>query len=172
VNGHQTIRYGLLFAGVGIISTTLRKTTPRLKTLLGQRLAYPAGIARSLCAYRSPQMKVACDQKVFQQRFLFVGASNTPVAGGGMKIAPDAKIDDGLLNVNLIGAVGLFRALLQLRRLCYGKHINHPQVRYLIANCLEIDAPAGLDVAIDGDLVGQTPARVVIQPKSLQVAVP
>jgi diacylglycerol kinase family enzyme len=86
-----------------------------------------------------------------------------------MKIAPTARVDDGLLNANLIRAVGPWRAVLQLRRLCRGRHTHHPLVSYLTARCLEINAPVGLDVAADGDLVGQTPARVLIKPKALRV---
>jgi diacylglycerol kinase (ATP) len=89
-----------------------------------------------------------------------------------MKIAPNAKIDDGLLNVNLVEAVGRWGALLQLRRVCRGRHTGHPHVRYLTARRLEIVAPAELDVAADGDLIGYTPARVLVQPKALRVFVP
>jgi diacylglycerol kinase (ATP) len=89
-----------------------------------------------------------------------------------MKIAPGAKIDDGLLNVNLISAVGTWRALLQLARLCAGRHTNHPQVDYHVARSLEINAPDGLEVAADGELIGQTPAKVVVLAKALRVVVP
>lgn len=171
-NGRRTIRYALLFAGVGIISDSLRKTTPLLKRLFGQRLAYPAGLARSLCFYRPPQMTVAYGDQTSQERFLFVGASNTEIAGGGMKIAPGAKVDDGLLNINLIGDVRRWKALLLLRRLCRGRHTGHPKVRYLTASSLEISSPADLEVAADGDLIGHTPARVLIRPKMLRVTTP
>jgi YegS/Rv2252/BmrU family lipid kinase len=171
-NGHPAVRYALLFAGVGIISLALKKTTPRLKRLLGQRRAYPAGLVRALATYRSPQMTVSCDSNLLQGRFLFVGASNTPIAGGGMKIAPGATLDDGLLNMNLIEATGPFAALMQLRRLCRGLHINHPKVRYLTAKCFEVDSPVALEIAADGDLIGYTPARVQIRPSALRIAVP
>jgi diacylglycerol kinase (ATP) len=171
-NGRATLRYALLFAGVGIISAALKQTTHELKRVLGQRLAYPAGLLRALWAYHSPLMSVTCDEQVLQRRFLYVGASNTAIAGGGMKIAPDAKIDDGLLNVNLVEAVGRWGALLQLRRVCRGRHTGHPHVRYLTARRLEIVAPADLEVAADGDLIGYTPARVLVQPKALRVFVP
>jgi diacylglycerol kinase (ATP) len=171
-NGNPTVRYALLFAGVGIISDSLRKTTPKLKRFFGQRLAYPAGLVHSLCKYRSPQMTVTCDEQVFQDRFLFVGASNTTIAGGGMKIAPGAKLDDGLLNINLIGAVSGWRALLLLRRVCQGRHTKHPKVRFFTARRLEISSPADLEVAADGDLIGHTPARVEVQANALRVLVP
>lgn len=170
--GSEVIRHALLFAGVGIISDALRKTTSALKRFLGQRLAYPAGVLRALLTYESPLMKVACGKQTFEERFLFVGASNTPIAGGGMKLAPGARIDDGLLNVNLIGRFGRLGAILQLRRLCQGRHQNHRRVRYMTAESLEISSPNDLEVAVDGELIGHTPARILVRPGALKVSVP
>jgi diacylglycerol kinase (ATP) len=170
-DGRPTIRYALLFAGVGIISHALRKTTPLLKKIFGQRGAYPAGLIRALASYRSPQMNVSYDGNLLQGCFLFAGASNTPIAGGGMRIAPGATFDDGLLNLNLIEAAGPFEALLQLRRLCRGRHIDHPKVQYRTAQSFEVHSSAVLEVAADGDIIGHTPARVRVKPSALRVAV-
>ncbi len=171
-NGGPVVRHALLFAGVGIISECLKRTTARCKWLFGQRMAYPVGLVRALWSYHSPLMRVVCDGNVLEEKFLFVGASNTAIAGGGMKIAPNAEVDDGLLNVNLIGAVGRWQALGQLRRLCRGRHIDHPNVRYLLAHGLQVDAPCPLEIAADGDLIGHTPARILVRPKALRVRVP
>lgn len=169
INQRPVVRHALLFAGVGIISETLRKTTGTIKRLLGQRLAYPTGLAWALCSYSSLRMHVTCDSLVCHERFLFVGASNTEIAGGGMKIAPGAQIDDGLLNANLISAVARWQAFKQLRRLCRGRHTTHPNVRYLLTRSLKLDADVPLEIAADGDLIGHTPARFVVRPKALQV---
>ncbi|HLH53759.1 MAG TPA: diacylglycerol kinase family protein [Verrucomicrobiae bacterium] len=172
VDGKETTRYALLFAGVGIISAALRKTTPGLKRLLGQRLAYPAGLLRALAGFRSPRMIVLCDQERYSGEFLFAGASNTPIAGGGMKIAPSARIDDGVLDVNLIGALSPFRAIPMLRRVCRGLHLGQPVVRYFSSSRLEITSDTPLDVAADGELIGQTPVRISVLPSALRVITP
>jgi diacylglycerol kinase (ATP) len=52
-HGGPVVRYAVLFAGVGIISEALKKTSHGLKRLFGQRLAYPAGLVRALLTYRS-----------------------------------------------------------------------------------------------------------------------
>lgn len=165
-------RRALLFAGVGIICEALRQTTGTVKRLFGQRLAYPVGLARALYSYRCPQMRIQCETQRYDERFLFVGASNTEIAGGGMRLAPGAQIDDGLLNVTLVSALSRWRAFKQLRRVCLGQHTTHPQVRYLAARSLQVDADEPLDVAVDGDLIGHTPARFEVRPKMLRVRVP
>lgn len=170
VNGQSTIRHALLFAGVGIISDALRKTTPLIKRIFGQRKAYPAGLLRALAAYHPPRIHLSNDGNPLSGRFLFVGASNTPIAGGGMKIAPGAATDDGLMNLNLVEACGPFEALRLLHRLCRGRHTDHPKVLYRTAHCLSIDSPA-LEVAADGEIIGQTPVQVHVKPSALRVAV-
>jgi diacylglycerol kinase (ATP) len=171
-NGAEVVRYALLFAGVGIIGDALNKTTPTLKRWMGQRFSYPVGLLRALVSYRAPRMRVEVDGEVFERTFLFVGASNTAVAGGGLNIAPDAKMDDGLLNVNLIEAVGPWRAIQLLRQVQHGRHITHPKVIYRTARKLVIHAPINLEVAADGELIGNSPAEVTVIPNALRVLVP
>jgi diacylglycerol kinase (ATP) len=169
IEGQLTRRHAFLFAAVGISGELLRQTTPAVKRLFGQKLAYPVGLLRALLSYRAPHLRVTCDERVAQGRFLFVGASNTERSGGGMRLAPGARIDDGLLNVNLIQAVGRWEAFLQVRRLCAGLHVTHPKVRYHTARRLEIEADPPLEVQADGDLVGHTPASFEVRPGALRV---
>ena len=166
------MRHALLFAGVGVIAAALRKTTPAFKRVFGQRLSYPMGLAAALLNYRATTMRVTFHGTMLEEDFLFVGASNTEIAGGGLRVAPGALIDDGVLNLNLIRAMSRWPAILQLRRLAHGRHLGHPKVRYLTARTVEIDAGPPLDIAADGDLIGQTPAQVAVKPKALQVLVP
>ncbi len=172
VDGAPAVRHALLFAGVGIAGEALKRTTPLVKRLFGRRLAYPVGLLRALWRYQPPRMRVTCDGEVFTQRFLFAGASNSELAGGSLRLAPGAQMDDGLLNVNLVEAVSRWRALRQLRPLSQGRHTTHPNVRYRTALSLAVEAEPPLDVAADGNLVGHTPARFQVKPKALLVVVP
>lgn len=164
--------HGLLFAGAGIIAESLRKTTAAFKWLFGQRLAYPAGLVRALCRYQPPQIRVTFDEHMLEEEFLFVGASNTEIAGGGMRIAPGAQIDDGVLNLNLVTAMSRCRALMQLRRLGRGQHLGHPKMRYIPARMLQIEATPQIEIAVDGDLIGHTPAVITVKPRALRVLAP
>ncbi len=165
----QTVRHALLFAGVGIASESLRRTTPAVKKIFGERLAYPVGLLRALWSYRAPRLRVTHDGHAEENRFLFVSASNSECAGGGMKLAPGARMDDGRLDLNLIEALGRLAALRQLRRVCQGRHTDHPKVRYFRATELTVEGDTALEVAADGELIGHTPARLTVQPKALSV---
>jgi YegS/Rv2252/BmrU family lipid kinase len=167
--GKPITRHALLFGAVGIVSEGLKRTTPRVKRLFGQRLAYPAGILSALCKNAALPMRVKCDGREFENRFLLVSASNSEIAGGGMRLAPGALIDDGLLNVNVVEEVGRCEALRQLWRVRGGGSLNHPKARYFTARNLEIETEPPLDVAADGELVGFTPVRFEVRPKALRV---
>jgi diacylglycerol kinase (ATP) len=171
-DGRPLLRHALLFGGVGIVGESLKRTTGLVKKTFGQRLAYPIGVARALLSYRSPPMKVTLDQQLHTGRHLFVCASNSETSGGGMKLAPGARMDDGLLNVNRIDDVGRWAALWHLRRLCQGRHTTHPQVDYQTASTLAVEADVPLEVAADGELIGHTPARFTVQPAALRVLTP
>lgn len=170
--GRGVAHHALLFAGVGVIVDAQRKTTPAIKRVFGQRLSYPMGLALALLSYRAPNIRVTLDGTVFEEEFLFVGASNTETAGGGMRVAPGALLDDGRLNVNLVSAMGRGSALLQLRRLAYGAHVGHPKVHYLTAKTVRLDAGIPVEIAADGEIIGHTPAEIAVKPRALSVIVP
>lgn len=162
-------RHALLFAGAGILGAVLRNTTPLTKRLFGRKWAYRAGLLRALRHYRSPQMRIVCDGQASNGTRLFLGVSNGEQAGGGMRIAPGARLDDGLLNVNLVGEVGRWEALKQLRRLGLGRHTTHPMVRYFTARHVTVESNPVEEVASDGELIGHTPASFVVKPGALRV---
>jgi diacylglycerol kinase (ATP) len=161
--------FALSFAGAGIVTDLLKRTGRNSKRLLGRRLVYHLALVRSILAYQAPAMTVWCDGQEHRGRFLFVCASNSETAGGGMRIAPGAKTDDGLAQVNLVRAAGRAEVLRHLWRLSRGRHITHPKVRFFAAREMEITTEEPADVAADGDLIGHTPAKVEVRPRALRV---
>jgi YegS/Rv2252/BmrU family lipid kinase len=169
VQGRREISNAISFAAVGLVGELVKATTKAVKHVFGPRIAYPVGLLRALFRYQAPRIRATCDGEVFVDEFMFVGASNGELAGGGLRLAPGARLDDGLLNVNLIGGVRRLEALSQLRLLRHGRHTSHPKVRYFTAARLEIESAVPMDIVADGELIGHTPARLVVQPKALKV---
>ena len=170
--GKSLRRSVLLFAGVGIVSQVLRNTTPFTKRILGRAWAYRAALLRAVWQYESPRMRITSDGKLAEGQHLFLGISNAEDAGGGMRIAPGAQMDDGWLDINLVGAMKRWEALKQLRRLNLGRHTTYPAVRYFRAREVRVESDSPIEVAADGELIGHTPARFVVRPKTLSVVIP
>jgi diacylglycerol kinase (ATP) len=97
--------------------------------------------------------------------------ANTPLYGGGMKIAPRAKMDDGLLDVCIVGAVDRFRLLRLFPTVYSGNHLNVPEVEYFQTCRVRVETEHPLDVYADGEYVCQTPVELGIQRGALRVIV-
>ena len=166
------MRFALLYGAVGIISEVLRRTTPRVKRLFDPRLAYYVGALRAIATYRSPRMRVTCDGQVWEQRLLLVCASNSADAGGGMRLAPGALMDDGLLNVNVCEAISRVRTVALLWHIFNGRELSHPRLRYFTTRAVSVEANPPIDVEADGELIGCTPARFEVMPQALKMMLP
>lgn len=170
--GATVLRYALLFGAVGIAGEALQRTTPLVKRIFGRRLAYPVGALRAIRSYRAPQMRVTCDGQTWNNRFLLVCASNGEMAGGGMRLAPGARIDDGVLDVNLCKALGRWATIALLWQACRGRRMAHPKLRYFTARTVAVEADPPLAVAADGELIGHTPAMLEVVPQALKILIP
>ncbi|MBI3852183.1 MAG: diacylglycerol kinase family lipid kinase [Verrucomicrobia bacterium] len=170
--GMSVTRHALLYGGVGIVGEVVKRTTPRVKRIFGQRLAYPVGALRAIWSCTAPRMRVTCDGQTWENRFLLVCASNGELSGGGIRLSPGARMDDGLLNVNVCETVGRWAAVGLLWRVCRGRHVTHRKVRYLTARTLMVEPDLPLDVEADGEFVGHTPVHFEAVPRTLRVLIP
>ena len=100
---------------------------------------------------------------------------NARFFGGGMKIAPDAKLNDGAFDVVNIGDIKTAKILLNAYKLYTGTHLELPEVKATQATRIEV-SPAGnhekIDIEVDGELPGKLPATFEIVPNALRVRVP
>ena len=95
--------------------------------------------------------------------------ANTPTYGGGMKIAPQAKMDDGLLDVCVVGAVDPFKLFCMFPTVYSGRHLSVREVEYFTADHIRVETEHALDVYADGEYVCRTPVEVGVQPRALRV---
>ncbi len=165
-------RHALLYGAVGIVAEVLKQTTPRVKRLFGPRLAYHVGALRAILSYRPPPMQVTCDGQTQAGRFLMVCASNSEEAGGGMRLAPGALMDDGQLNLNLCKPIGRCRTVALLWNIFKGRQLSHPKLRYFPVRTVSVAACPPIEVEADGELIGHTPALFEVMPRSLKLLVP
>ena len=96
-----------------------------------------------------------------------VAAANTSTFGGGMKLAPSADAEDGLLDLLTIEDRTRAELLALLPRAYSGGHIGCPGVVLRRARRIEIDAEEALPLNIDGDAEGVTPAVFEVLPKAV-----
>jgi len=100
---------------------------------------------------------------------LLAAFANTSQYGGGIKIAPRAKDDDGLLDVCIVGKVASFRRLRLFPSVYSGRHLNIPEVAYFQAARVRVETERPLDVYADGEYVCHTPVEVAVHSAALKV---
>jgi len=98
--------------------------------------------------------------------------ANSSTYGGGMKIAPRAKVDDGQLDVCVVGGIDPFKLFCMFPTIYFGRHLSIREVAYFQATRLRVETDTPLDVYADGEYICQTPIEVSIAPLALKVLTP
>ena len=136
------------------------------------KLVYVYGALRALAAWKPARFELRLDGEPITSTGYSVAACNSGCYGGGMHLAPDAELDDGLLDVVLIAEHSKRSFLATLPKAFTGAHVQHPAVTVLRGRELRVDADRPFDVYADGDPVAATPATIRVVPRALRVLVP
>jgi YegS/Rv2252/BmrU family lipid kinase len=136
------------------------------------RLVYVYAALRALAAWQPARFDLRIDGERLRFSGYSVAAANAPGYGGGMLLAPEARLDDGLFDVVLTGRLPKRRFLAALPKVFKGTHVDEPSVRVLRARELHVDADRPFVVYADGDPIGSTPVTIRIEPGALRVLAP
>ncbi len=126
-------------------------------------LVYVYGALRALLAWRPARFEIELDPPGERRGFtaFSVGAANSKAYGGGMRAAPDAMLDDGLLEVVVLESVGKLRFLTRiLPKVFSGTHVREPCVHVFRAGEISLGADRPFTMYADGDPIGELPVRV------------
>jgi diacylglycerol kinase family enzyme len=165
-------------AGVGLDGEVAQRAN-RLPRWLRGHGGYVLSLAPAIFTFAPLPMRIstpAGDNPGWTSRTdrptILAAFANTPLYGSGMKIAPRAKMDDGLLDVCVVGAVDRFRLLRLFPTVYSGNHLNVPEVEYFQAQRVRVETEHPLDVYADGEFVCRTPVEVGVEEAALKVVVP
>jgi diacylglycerol kinase (ATP) len=161
--------YFLNIVGTGLPVDAM-KTSAKLKFM--GRSAYTLATLWHAMRLESYPLVLELDGQQVQQESLFVEVSNTRYTGTSFLIAPAAQLDDGLLDITLLGRLSRLRLLRLFPTIYQGGHVRYPEITTLRAREIRIVAPAGLILAPDGELRGSTPATISCLPRDLEIFAP
>jgi YegS/Rv2252/BmrU family lipid kinase len=148
-------------ASVGFDSEANRIANEAPSWLGGGVYAY--GALRALAAWRPARFEIELDPPGERRSFLAftVGAANSRAYGGGMRAAPGAMLDDGMLDVVVLEAVSRLAFLTRiLPRVFRGTHVQLPYVHVFRAREVAISCDRPFTMYADGDPIGELPLRV------------
>jgi diacylglycerol kinase (ATP) len=128
--------WSVSYAGVGFDSEVTRYAN-EMKILRGP-LIYFYAVIHTLVTFVPPRMRIVHDAGEFEGRVMFTVVNNLPRFGGGMRIAPDARIDDGLLDLVIVKEVPKPVLLSIFPKVYNGRHVGHPAVQIVRTRRAEI----------------------------------
>lgn len=135
------------------------------------RMRYNLAIARELPVFKPLKYELELDGETWVTEAMLVALGNGTRYGGGMRITPDARYDDGLLDVLVVGPMSLPRLLTVFPKVFSGSHVTHPAVTIRRARKVRLQTDAIVAYA-DGERFGPMPVEVEVAPMSLSVLVP
>jgi YegS/Rv2252/BmrU family lipid kinase len=160
-----TVVLGSVYAGVDALAN-LHANRSRL---LRGSASYYAGALRAISTWRPVGYRITVDGQEHTCTGYTVVAANSSYYGSARRIAPDARLDDGLLDVVMIRDAPrrLFFAL--MKELDTGAHIHRPQVRVLRGREIRIEADRDLPYGADGEIEAALPVTARVLPGALRV---
>ena len=135
-------------------------------------LVYVYGALRALAAWKPARFELRLDGEPLEFSGYSVAAANAPGYGGGMLMAPEALLDDGLFDVALTGHLPKRRFLMVLPKVFKGTHVHEPAYRMVRAREVRVDADRPFVLYADGDPIGETPVTIRIVPAAIEVLAP
>jgi diacylglycerol kinase family enzyme len=172
-NGGTVVRHFVNIADAGIGGEVVDRVNSGGRIINGDVTFLLASI-RTLLTWRNRPMRVVIDGRARELVAQQVVVANCQYFGGGMRVAPGAVPDDGLLDVVIAGDLGAWENVRGLRRIREGTHLDagSPKLSHALAERVEISSPELTRVDADGEQPGVLPAVIEVQPAALRVVCP
>ncbi len=160
--------------GLGIGFDAWVVITSQKVTKLRGNAIYLYSVLRTMYSYKSPWMRLTYNNSVLEDKMFMITVGNGVSLGGGFKLTPFAKLDDGLFDLNIVSDLSKIDIIRNLIGVYSGKHINMPQVKTGRTMEILIESDQNLVAHVDGELIRKSAKSLHVQllPKALEVIVP
>ncbi|MFQ5856567.1 MAG: diacylglycerol/lipid kinase family protein [Anaerolineae bacterium] len=173
-DGSMLRRYFVLWAGIGFDAAVAREVETqfrRTKRRFGALSFLVAGIDTAL-NYLGTRATIRLDDRVLEERVILIVVSNAQLYAGAVRLAPNARLDDGWLNVYVFKGRGLLTMLRHLVSVVVRRHRRDPNVATYDIRHMTVETAEPLPVHVDAEPIGTTPISVEVVPRALKILVP
>ena len=170
-NGGPAERFFLNIADLGVGGMVADMVNTGTNPLGGKLGFLWAGIRSTLFHYKNTPMRIELDGNILSQDtpHYFVAVANGKFFGGGMHIAPDARLNDGAFDIVLVGNLTLPEKVRFAFKLYRGKAGELDKIHVFRGKRLTVSSPHNVLIEADGEYVGKTDAEFGIVPLAIQV---
>jgi len=137
------------------------------------KLKYLAGIFKTLNKYNPPEMTLFYDETVVKNRYFMINIANGLYMGGGFKLTPSAKFDDGELDLNIVINLTKLKVFKNLLGVFSGNHTSMPEVTQAKARKIKIVSNLPFAVQADGEFISAElkTVEVTLIPRALEIVI-
>lgn len=129
-------------------------------------VAYVFAVMECIARFKPFDLTLVVDGLEVRQKACLCAVANASMYGGGMKISPNSDVQDGQMEVVVVGALKRLELLRQFPSLFKGAHLSHPSVRVFPAKEVSVSSSPAVPVLVDGDLLGRIAFTAKIVPKA------
>jgi diacylglycerol kinase (ATP) len=169
VESDAVVEHFLNVGGAGFDSV-VAATAEGIRFLRGSP-RYVLAVLRELPRFRAGHFSLTADGTKHDFRGMIVAVANGSTYGGGMRVAPTAGLQSGMLEACIVGELSRLAFLRAFPSVFRGTHVTHPAVTMLRARVMEISAEPSFEVTGDGERIGRLPATFTLLPAALPVVV-
>lgn len=168
--GRERDRHFISVLGVGFPAIVADEANSF--TRLRGSAAFFVAVYKALHRLRPIPLTIGLDERTLAMECVAVMVQNTPYTGGGLKMAPDAVVDDGELDVVVVADIARTDLMVHFPRVYSGHHLDHPAFSAHRARRVRVETAEELPKMFDGDLCGWTPLDADVIPGGIRIAFP
>lgn len=166
-------RYFVQWTGLGLDAEVTSAMEPRTRRQrrMGAVTYIVAGfsIATTMAGIRT---RITIDGELIYRRAILIVISNSQLYGGKVRIATDARLNDGLLDINIFSGTGFGSAMRAVLGVITGLHVRDPRHSVYQGRSIHIQTDKPMAVHLDGEPFGTTPLECRVVPGALSVLIP
>ena len=171
--GKSQDRYFVMWCGIGFDAQVAQDVEPHREARRSfGNVTYAVMALAEAFFMRGTRATVVVDGRAMRYRVVLIIVANAQLYGPSIKLAPEAKLDDGLLDIFVFRGGNLLDVFKHVALLVSGRHSASPSVEVIRGRSIYIVADVPLPVHLDGDPVGRTPISIEVVPQALNVVVP
>lgn len=169
VDAPTGVRHVLNIGGTGFDAVVAERATRIIRLRGAPR--YVTAMLAELPRFRGAAFQLTLDGTPLETRAMLIAVANGTTYGGGMRVAPQAHLQNGWLDVCVIGEMSRFDFMRAFPSVFRGAHVSHPRVTMHRAHEVTIAADQRMAILGDGELIGELPATFRVMPRVLEVVV-
>jgi YegS/Rv2252/BmrU family lipid kinase len=167
--GKTITRYFMNVADIGLGAETANRVNKHSKRLSGL-ISFALGAVATIILYKNKEFEVVInDEIVLKEKMNSVIIANGKYFGGGMKVAPDALLNDGLFDVVILGDLSKPDLIKSFPLIYDGKHLSHPKLKLYRGSKVRVRSGGKGLIEVDGEIPGSDDAEFIILPKLLNI---